>query len=432
MHRGCKMTIKNENTIFIISSFHKKYKNVIELAIKPAIDEAGYKSTIADGSAGGSEEIYADMSQKLYDASMCIADVSRKYDDNGNLINLENVYYEISAANTLGKHIILLTTDPELLPYNIKNQRSIPYDPDDLDKLRDDIVKKIRILNDEKPYRRFTQLKFLSDEIENELNRLRQESTQMTVSVYPPSADIFLNDVLLGQSPQTFYVNKTVRNTISIAAPAYFEEHFVISEKQYDKGKIDITLQKTDRNQNTALNNERVYGWLSDRRKDPNNPVLMRAIAQFFIHSARILGETDAERAQRYRDDAQNELEELLKVAPGWYMAHNQVGVFHKKDFETSLYHYKVATALNPDNYLGYFNQACAYARNGDYDMVFEMLKTFLEDEKILESYSYSNMKLSEDDAFEKIKQDDDFNKRFYALVSEIDQKALQYRVPNE
>ncbi len=423
------MTIKNENTIFIISSFHKKYKNVIELAIKPAIEESGYKSTIADGSAGGSEEIYVDMSQKLYAASMCIADVSKKHDENGDLINLENVYYEISAANTLGKHVILLTTDPELLPYNIKNQRSIHYDPDDLDTLRNDIVEKIKILKNEVPYLRFPQVKFLSEEIENELNRLRQESTQMAVSVYPPSADIFLNDMLLGQSPQTFYVNKTARNTVSIAAPAYFEEHFVISEEEYGNGKIDIILQKTDRDKNTVLNNERMYRWLLDRRKDPNNPVLMRAIAQFLIHSA---DKADSEKAQRYREDAQNELEELLKVAPGWYMAHNQVGVFYKKDFETSLYHYKVATALNPDNYLGYFNQACAYARNGDYDKVFEILQAFFENKKILESYSYSNMRLSGDDAFKKMKQDADLNKQFEALVSEIDQKALQYRVPNE
>lgn len=426
------MTIKNENTIFIISSFHKKYKNVIELAIKPAIEEAGYKSTIADGSGGGSEEIYADMSQKLYNSSMCIADVSKKYDDKGDLINLENVYYEISAAHTLGKHVILLCTDPESLPYNIKNQRTVQYDSDDLDKLKKDIVTKIKMLNAEVPYHRFPQIKFLSEEIEKELDRLRQESTQMTVSVYPPSADIFLNDVLLGQSPQTLYVNKTARNTVSIAAPAYFEEHFVISKEEYDNGKIDITLQKTDRNQSTVLNNERVYGWLANRRKDPNNPVLMRAIAQFLSRSARMLDKADSEKAKQYRDDAKNELEELLKVAPGWYMAHNQVGVFYKKDFETSLYHYKVATALNPDNYLGYFNQACAYARNEDYDKVFEILQVFLEDEKILESYSYSNMKLSEDDAFEKIKKDPDLKRRFESLVSEIDRKALHYRVPHE
>jgi hypothetical protein len=41
-------------------------------------------------------------------------------------------------------------------------------------------------------------------------------------------------------------------------------------------------------------------------------------------------------------------------------------------------------------------------------------------------------MRLSGDDAFKKMKQDADLNKQFETLVSEIDQKALQYRVPNE
>jgi len=421
-----------KKSIFIISSFHPKYHNVIELAMKPAIEDANFRATIADGSESGHEEIYTDMSEKLYEAEMCIADVSVKYDKKGNKINLENVYYEISAAHAIGKHMILLSTNPEELPYNIKNQRTIKYDEDDLKTLREDILAKILQLQSEFPYKRFKKLEFLTPELKRELDTLRLKSTEISLSITPPTADIFLNDVLLNKN-ECIRVNRGIRNTVSIAAPAYYEEHIVLNEEHYDSKELKIILQKVPdlssknkQNKEVLLGDNRLFKWLANRRKDPANPVLMRAIAQFLIRLAKNT-DNESEKAQ-YREDAKKELDELLKVAPGWYMAHNQVGIFYQDDYEKSIQHYKIATALNPKNYLGYYNQACSQARQEAYDKVFDLLQVFLDSEEILKSYSYSNMRLGTDEAFQKLKEDEERKIRFDKLVNHINNKAKLYR----
>ncbi len=418
------------NTVFIIHPYRPQYQDAVELAIKPAIEENGYRPILANGEDVGSDIIHTDIRDKIYYAKLCIADLSRKYDDNGELIDRGNVIHEATAAQAIGRHVILLCHNPEEdLPYDMRHIRSVVYQADDLLSLKQNLSDAIRLKLKKDPERLFKQVEFMTQEVEKELKYLREESKKITVTAYPPISDIFFNDKLLGPSPQTFYVNPNAhRNTISVASPAYLEEHIVLTKKMYKKGKVHISL--TQANKNNAMDDMRIYSWVSNRRTDPNNPVLMRAVAQFFARMAKKSKEAGNMKDYRaYRENAQNELDELLRVAPGWYMAHNQIGVFHAEKFKVSLGHYKIATALNPDSYLGYFNQACAYARKGEkkeiyYEKTLEIIASFLNNKKVLESYSYSSMNLEYESAFEEIRKNKKYKKRFYTIVNEVNKAA--------
>ena len=277
-------------------------------------------------------------------------------------------------------------------------------------------------------------MQFWTEELNNKLEELKKTSKKLKVIIHPPIADIFFNDRLIGTSPQTIYINtEKRRNTISVAAPAYLEEHRVLTQTDYEKGTVKILLVKAPSSDEEVTTDIRVHGWMSNRRKDPRNPVLMRAVAQYFSRYAKQL-EDKSEEKEWYLLQAKEELDELLDVAPGWYMAHNQVGVYYAKvNHDLALKHYHVATALNPDNYLGYFNQACAFARKGDedksyYDKVLEVLNIFLENPKILESYSYSNMRLKKEEAFDGLKAKRKRANTFYALVRQINKAAKKIK----
>jgi hypothetical protein len=72
---------------------------------------------------------------------------------------------------------------------------------------------------------------------------------------------------------------KVERNTISASAVRFFEYHADITEKHIEGGKVEIRLElRTD---DISVISKHVPRWLRFRRRDPNNPVLMRAVARY-------------------------------------------------------------------------------------------------------------------------------------------------------
>lgn len=422
------MTNITNNSIFVAISFHSKYKNVLNSAILPAIEESGYSPAMANGKYALSGDIYKDIAKQIYKSNIIIADVSKKYDKNGKQIDLANIFYEIGLAHAIEKHVIILCREgheKEDMPYDLDRIRYISYDSDDLLALKEKLKEKIIKLKDEELIKFFEELHIMNETEKKELKYLRNRSLEITFDVYPPTADIFLNDQLLQNNLESVYINPDYkRNTISVAAPSYFEQHRVIDSDElynaikYNNGVINIRLDLVN---NIDEIKKRVSGWLRDRRIDTNNPVLMRAIGQYLNFMSK--EENDLESKKSLKNDAKAEIEELLKIAPGWYLAHNQLGVINNENFELSIKHYKMATILNPDNYIGYYNQACAYSRVRKFKEVIEMLKNF-ENEKIIKSYSYSLMNLKNDIAFENIKNDISYKSMFLNLVDDINRKA--------
>lgn len=405
------------NTAFVAISFHKKFKNVYDSAIKPAIENNGLKSLRANGEDVVLRDIYDDIAVKIEASKIVIVDLSRIYDYDGNLINLNNVYYELGLANGINKRCIFLAQNIDRdVPFDLRRLGGISYDPDDLTELKDELTEKISQALTEEPIRFFKNMDIVTEEMKDEFNYLKQKSKKITINICPPTADIFFNDKLLGQSPQTIYINaeETVRNTFSASASSFFEVHREITKEEIEKGEI---IEKLDVFSVEGIT-QRVPTWLRYRNKDTKNPVLMRAISQY-------LYSLNTEEASK---DAEKETHELLEIAPQWYLAYNQMGFVTRDDIDTSLYYYRIVTVMNPNSYLGYFNQACVFAKGGMYREAINILKN-LEKRKILESYCFTQMRILKDDAFDKIQEDEKYGAIFIKLGKKIDEKAKRLKL---
>src|SRR5262245_27268863 len=55
-----------------------------------------------------------------------------------------NVYYEIGLAHCQKKPVVLLTSDPSSLKFDLRDHRAIVYDPKDPGRIRDELVRTIK------------------------------------------------------------------------------------------------------------------------------------------------------------------------------------------------------------------------------------------------------------------------------------------------
>jgi len=405
----------NNNTAFVAISFHKKFGNVYDLAIEPAIRKNGLTPSIANGEDLVLRDIYDDIALKLEKSKIVIVDLSRIRDNEGNYINLNNVYYETGLANGINKRCIILAQDIENdVPFDLRRFGCLSYDPDNLTALRDELTDKIAQAKDEDPVKIFNDIEILSPEMKKDFIYFKNKSKKITVNICPPTADIFFNDKLLGQSPQEIYVNTevTIRNTISAANSSYFEMHREITEDEIKKGEI---FEKLDLSSDETIS-ERVPNWLRYRNKDTKNPVLMRAISQYL----RTLN------TKEDFNDAKLEAAELLEIAPQWYLSYNQMGNIVERENDSAkeaLRYYGIVSTLSPSSYIGYYNQACVLAKNKDFSDSLKLVKK-IELESVLKSYAFSRMRLSIDNDFDAMKDDKEFGEIFKKLVENIDKKA--------
>jgi len=408
----------NTNTAFVAISFHKKFKNVYDSAIKPAIENNGLKSLKANGEDIVLRDIYEDIAVKLASCKIVIVDISKIYDNSGHLINLNNVYYELGLANGINKRCIFLAQNIKNdVPFDLRRLGGITYDPDDLSSLKDELTLKITQALNEEPVKFFKDIDIVTDEMKNEYNYLKQQSKKVVINICPPTADIFFNDKLLGTSPQTIYVNqgKTVRNTISAAASSYFEMHREITVEEMQKGEIHEELDLYSAKDIS----QRVSTWLRYRNIDTQNPVLMRAISQYLFS-------LNNEEALK---NARKETEELLELAPNWHLSYNQMGyVISKEYWKKALNYYEIASTINPNSYIGYYNQACVLAREELFAESIEMLNKIL-DGRILISYAFSRMWMLNDSDFTLLKEDEKYGPIFLKLADTIREKAEKLKL---
>nr|VFK23082.1 MAG: hypothetical protein BECKLPF1236B_GA0070989_13392 [Candidatus Kentron sp. LPFa] len=336
------MTKPTGNMCFVLMPFQPDFKNQWELAIDPAIREAGLAPWRGDDEHLGTNIIMRDITKSISEARLIIADVTGRN---------PNVMYELGLAHAAKKAVIMIAQKKEDIPFDVGHIRYLPYNAMDISQLKSELVERIgSTLNmpaKERPDF-FPELKLFDRKEADELAYLRERARCLRIEATPPSADIFFNDRYIGQPPQEILVNpQTGRNTLSAAAIGFYEHHADIAEKDLEQGSIRIALEKKG---DKAEFDKRVPRWLRYRRRDPNNPVLMRAIAQYLD------GISDHE-------EALDEVHELLQVAPDWFMAHNQAGVVkHKTRPEEATAHFEKAVSLRPEHFIGYYNLACFYA----------------------------------------------------------------------
>ena len=191
----------SKKTVFIVISFNKKFKNVYDKAIKPAIEACGLNALKADGEDKAIRDIYTDIAEKLVSAELVIVDISKVEDNNGKEISLDNVYYELGLAHGINKKVIFLTqnTDKDI-PYDLRRLEAINYDADDLDELEKKLKEKIpKALKDE-PIKFFEDIKigYKSNQNQNENHKENRLENNCEISkLLYALHDFFYKDELL-------------------------------------------------------------------------------------------------------------------------------------------------------------------------------------------------------------------------------------------
>ena len=111
-------------------------------------------------------------------------------------------------------------------------------------------------------------------------------------------------------------------------------------------------------------------------------------------------------------------LDELLQVAPDWFMAQNLAGVVkHKTRPEEAREHYEKVVFLRPDHYVGYYNLACSYARPNEFDKAIEYLETIVNRDGLTESYRMHEENMENETDFDELKRSEKHAKRFAEIV---------------
>jgi hypothetical protein len=107
--------IGNEGT-----DIHKKFKEILDYIIKPAVEESGYGlEVIRADDIKQSGSIIKDILQSLLDAHVVIADLTNQN---------PNVFYELGVRHALRPRTILISEKSEDIPFDLKDYRTIIYE----------------------------------------------------------------------------------------------------------------------------------------------------------------------------------------------------------------------------------------------------------------------------------------------------------------
>lgn len=106
--------------VFVLMPFSRKYADIYEVGIKPACQAVGaYCERVDEQMYDGS--ILGRIYNQIAKADLIIADMSERN---------ANVFYETGYAHALNKRVILLTRDPDDIPFDLKHYPHIVYSGD--------------------------------------------------------------------------------------------------------------------------------------------------------------------------------------------------------------------------------------------------------------------------------------------------------------
>lgn len=402
---------RKKNYCFALMPF-QDFDNQWELAFKPAIQEAGLEPLRADEKSLGTNTIVKDITNCIFNARMIIADVSGRN---------PNVLYELGLAHAAKKPVIILVQDEQDVPFDLRHIRYLRYSDRRLPQLKAELVERIKstMAMDEKNQPDFfPELKIMSESVVAELEYLQQKSRSLKISIIPENADIFFNDRFIGSSPRVVRVNPDAhRNTVSAVAVEHLETYTVITPEDMERGEITIELESAMRDVNW---NKLVPQWLRFRRKYPDNPVLMRAVAKYFSDTGSA-------------EDALAEAKELIEAAPLWYMAQIMLGYVLLKpalekepgaeaNLDEAAKYFRNAIVLEPHHYVGYFNLAIVHLLRGQLEQCVTYLREICADPQRINTYKQISGNLFEiyDKEFEPLRLDERYKNEFQTMVNTL------------
>lgn len=110
-------------TCFVMMPFGLQFDRYYRNIFVPAIVQSGLTPVRAD-SIFGPSAIVADIWQLLKQSTMALADLTGRS---------PNVFYELGLAHAIGKAVILVSSNSEDIPFDLRGLRVILYDKDDED-----------------------------------------------------------------------------------------------------------------------------------------------------------------------------------------------------------------------------------------------------------------------------------------------------------
>jgi len=120
------------NVCYVLMPYSQEWSPNTRRAIASAVKSQNLDCRIADEEDG--RQVMDDVWRGLCEARVIIADLSTSN---------PNVMYEIGLADVLGKEIILLAQDSNKVPFDLAGSRVLVYSPKHLDKLEDDLARKL-------------------------------------------------------------------------------------------------------------------------------------------------------------------------------------------------------------------------------------------------------------------------------------------------
>lgn len=396
------MTGIEEDRCFVLRPFDPTLQNVWDLAIRPAVEAAGLEPWDGQEERLGSNIIHHDISRLIWCSRIVVAELTGRN---------PNVMYELGMAHSAKKPVILLLEKNEVPPFDVTHIRYLEYDRHNLRDLRDNLTARIAsvlsMATGEHPDL-FPELEVVTPDLREEIDYLRVNARKINVKLLPSCADLFLNNNLVGTGSNEVLINpNSPSNTVSACAIGFFEYHQEIIGDDLERGSVDISLEKVYESgiEISARLSKRVPRWLRDRRRDPQNPVLMRAISSYLL----AIGE---------RDDALEEINDLLDVAPTWFMSINQLGFYHgtSSEWGLALPHYQQVATMKPDHFVGHFNLACIYSLLGQPLEALRRLRHIAENDAATRSIRETMDQLSHDPDFKTIVDDNDLLPEFQEI----------------
>jgi tetratricopeptide (TPR) repeat protein len=356
--------------------------------------------------------IVTDVTRGIYESQIVLADITGRN---------SNVMYELGLAHAAKKPVIILAQSDSDVPFDIRHIRYMNYTPLDLTALKSNLVQRIRntlASVDEPLPDLFPQLKIMTTAEIAELEYLRERTLPLDVVVDPPTADIFFNDVWMGRTPQTIRINMLAnRRVLAVTAPEHIEYYQDITDDEVHSRRLHIKLEPGRPDKTTE---KRMPGWLRQRRRDPDSPVLMKAISQYFCEIGAF-------------EDALKEAKDLVNEVPAWPVAQGHLGdVYHRMGrYEEAIQQWQITVKLRSDYAVPYFGMACAYAMTGAFAECIDTLERIASSAAMLETYRHmGNWRIEEDRDFDGIRGAAEYAERFAAVVRKINETTPRGRMP--
>lgn len=127
-----------ENLVAVMMPFDRKYDETYK-TLKEASSEVGMDCVCVDD-IWENNSIMQDIASLICRAQVVVADLTGKN---------PNVFYETGIAHTLGREVILITQNPEDVPFDLRHLRNIKYlaNEQGLMELKANVIKRLKILN---------------------------------------------------------------------------------------------------------------------------------------------------------------------------------------------------------------------------------------------------------------------------------------------